>query len=395
MGAAANGHATVSSVNDNSRYVAFTSTADNLVSGDTNGRSDVFLKDLLDGTVTLVSADQTGRIGNGASAVTSPQSISGDGRYVVFSSVASNLVPGDTTGRTDVFRKDMQTGAVTRMSRSASGQAANADSVLPTISRDGNLVAFTSTADNLTSGDANARADVFVRNVSAGTVALVSRTAGGGPANGDALHSAFSGDGGFLAFDSTATNIVTGASGVLAVYRVNLSDRSVTSVSASSAGVLASRDSTEPALSNDGRYVVFRSFASNLVAGDTNATSDVFRKDLTTGAVVRVSENGTAEPDGPVGYLPVISGSGDVVSFDSDATNLLPGFSGTHVYRKVISTGSLRAVSVNAAGTPGNNVSSAPSMTRSGSTVTFMSYADNLVAGDTNNRSDVFITRTP
>jgi Tol biopolymer transport system component len=149
------------SISSDGHYVAFTSFASNLTVGDTNGMNDVFVKNMETGVLTLVSGDeQRGIQGNGDSY---DPSISADGRYVAFTSEASNLVPGDTNGVADVFVRDLQTGAITRVSTDASGNQGNQRSEGDaSISADGRYVAFTSQASNLVPGDTNGGADVFV-----------------------------------------------------------------------------------------------------------------------------------------------------------------------------------------------------------------------------------------
>ncbi|MCG6981325.1 MAG: calcium-binding protein, partial [Deltaproteobacteria bacterium] len=149
------------SISDDGRYVAFESQADNLIDGDTNlfPFSDIFVHDLQTGETTLVSVDSNGIQGNGDN--TSP-SISADGRYVAFTSDATNLVANDTNGNTDIFVHDLQTGATTRLSVDSSGTEGNGNSSAPAISANGQYVTFESDADNLVGGDGNGFFDIFV-----------------------------------------------------------------------------------------------------------------------------------------------------------------------------------------------------------------------------------------
>jgi Tol biopolymer transport system component len=164
-GAQGNGDSFSSSISADGRYVAFHSIASNLVSGDTNGAWDVFVHDRQSGQTTRVSAASNGAQGNGDSE--SP-SISADGRYVAFSSDASNLVSGDTNGAWDVFVHDRQSGQTTRVSAASNGAQGNGDSESPSISADGRYVAFSSDASNLVSGDTNGAWDVFVHDRQSG-----------------------------------------------------------------------------------------------------------------------------------------------------------------------------------------------------------------------------------
>jgi Tol biopolymer transport system component len=189
------------------RYVAFSSYASNLVSGDTNGSSDIFVHDTQTGTTTRVSLATDGTEGNYPS---SSHAISADGRYVAFASYASNLVSGDTNLATDVFMHDTQTGTTTRVSLATDGAEGNVHSWIPAISADGRYVAFHSEASNLVSGDTNGWSDIFVHDTKFGTTTRVSLATDGTQGNYHSLHPAISANGRYVAFDSWASNLVSG-----------------------------------------------------------------------------------------------------------------------------------------------------------------------------------------
>jgi Tol biopolymer transport system component len=198
------------SISADGRFVAFTSFATNLVPGDTNRRDDVFVRDRLTGTTELVSVDSAGNQGNRDSG--SP-AISADGRFVAFHSVATNLVPGDTGNMTDVFVRDRLTGTTQRVSVDSAGTEGNGASVEPAISGDGRFVAFYSFATNLVPGDTNGDGDVFVHDRQTGTTERVSVDSAGN--QGSAISDGFrkvsiSADGRVVAFVSVATNLVPG-----------------------------------------------------------------------------------------------------------------------------------------------------------------------------------------
>lgn len=240
------------SISADGRYVAFySSSTSNVLVSDTSG-SGVFVKDTQTGAIVRVAACYHA----------DDLSISADGRYVVFRSDASNLVPDDTNNTWDIFVKDLQTLAFARVSTSANGTGSNGSSSGSSISADGRYVAFSSDANNLVSGDTNGKRDIFVKDTQTGAITRVSTSAGGVEGNSDS-----------------------------AEYRS-------TSISA------------------DGRYVAFASDASNLVSGDTNNITDVFVKDRQTGVITCVSTNtGGAYTGG--GYLPRISADGRHVAFAS------------------------------------------------------------------------------
>jgi Tol biopolymer transport system component len=242
----------------NGRYLAFTSFAPNLVADDTNRRPDVFRRDRLTGDIALVSV---GADWAPADQASNSPAISADGRYVAFSSLASNLVAGDTNSQSDVFRRDVTASTTVRISVNRYGGNPNRSSYRPSISGDGQRVAFESGASNLVAKDQGAR-DVYVRDVPTGTTTAVSMTT---PTDGD----------------SNAISI-----------------------------------------SADGQTVAFASANSQIVPQDTNGVLDVFVRNLTTGVSTRVSVDANGgDADGPSGF-PAISGNGKTVAFESTATDL-------------------------------------------------------------------------
>jgi Tol biopolymer transport system component len=246
------------------RFLAFTSSLA-LVTGDTNGIEDIYLFDRGNKTLRRASVASDGSQSNGFSL---RPHLSGDGRYVVFESVANNLVAGDSNAASDVFRHDRKTGTTIRVSVANDGSQANSASVDPEVSEDGNFVVFTSTAFNLIASDANGAADIFVRDIAGGTTSRVSVTSAGGETDQTSSEPAISGDGRFIAFATLASNVVAGdVNGVADIF---LRDRilgTTTRVSVTSTGVEANNASTRPSLSRDGRFISFRTSANNLVPG--------------------------------------------------------------------------------------------------------------------------------
>jgi Tol biopolymer transport system component len=241
-----------SAISADGRYVAFYSAATNLVSGDTNGFSDVFVRDRVAGTTECVSVDATGATGDQDSV---GAAISADGRYVAFSSLASNLVSGDTGNHLDVFMRDRQNGTTERVSfRNLSEIQGNHDSFLDSISADGRFVTFSSYATNLVLGDTNGSADVFIRDRSSGATERVSIGAGNVQGDGDALGSSVSADGRTVAFASGATNLLPGdLNSTVDVYvRERDSSHSTLLCEPGSAGVIACPCSNPPSGSGRG-----------------------------------------------------------------------------------------------------------------------------------------------
>jgi Tol biopolymer transport system component len=390
-GAEGDGNSLWSSISSDGRYVAFHSEATNLVAGDTNGFRDIFVYDRQSGQTTRVSVDSTGAEGDGDSAW---QSISTDGRYLAFQSHSTNLVPGDNNGSEDVFIHDRQSGQTTRVSVDSTGIEGDGGSVLPRISGDGRYLAFESFATNLVAGDSNGSWDVFVHDRQTGQTTRVSVDSTGTEGNDRSNDSSISTDGRYVAFESFATNLVAGdTNGFRDVFVHDRQAGQTTRVSVDSTGAEGDGDSHWPSISSDGRYVAFYSYATNLVAGDTNGFRDVFVHDRQTGQTTRVSVDSTGiEGDGTSSYQS-ISTDGRYVTFQSDATNLVPG--DTNGFRDIFvhdrHTGQTTRVSVDSTGAEADATSSYPSISTDGRYVAFASGATNLVAGDTNGYVDVFV----
>lgn len=290
-----NGPSVAPTISGDGRFVAFTSVATNLVRGDTNGLNDTFVRDRQRGTTVRVSVGAGGRQQDGPSL---GLNIARNGRYVAFASFATNLVRGDTNAQSDVFVRDLRAGVTRRASVGTGGAQANGGTGFPAISAGGRFVAFASSATNLVPGDTNGSEDVFVRDRRARTTTRVSLGAGGAQGNGDSPTVSFpaiSADGRFVAFDSAATNLVRGdTNAFLDIFVRDRQRRETVRVSLGDDGAQANEGSAEPSISDNGRFVAFRSDASNLVPGDTNQATDVFVRDLRTGRTRRVSVG----PDG-------------------------------------------------------------------------------------------------
>ncbi|MBI1849864.1 MAG: PD40 domain-containing protein [Planctomycetes bacterium] len=287
-GAEANGPSDAASVSADGRFVAFQSSATNLVLNDANGVSDVFVRDVVAGVTTRVSIRSNGMEGNGDSLAAE---ISADGRWVTFQSLASNLVLGDTNGITDVFVHDRATGTTTRVSVSSTRAQASALSISPSISANGRVVAFSSLAADLVTGDTNGMLDVFVHDRDAdgngvfdemGGVATTcgSLTSTGAQATGASSRPSISADGRWIAYLSSAVNIVPGDMNARDdVFVRDRGTNQVWRVSTDTLGVEADGSSSRLAIAPLGRFVAFESLASNLVGNDANGRADVFVHD--------------------------------------------------------------------------------------------------------------------
>ena len=400
----ANGDSLEPAISANGRFIAFSSDASNLVAGDTNRCSDeagsrsctdVFLRDRVAGTTMRMSVSSSGKQANHYSKYLA---ISGDGRFVAFSSRGSNLIRGDTNEMDDVFVRDRVAGTTRRVSVSNSGEQGTGLSYSGAgISRDGRFVAFPSDASNLVAGDTNGQSDVFVRDRVAGTTTIASvgvkPVTRNGPGAGEA---AISANGRVVAFVSNSVN------GEGDVFVRDRGPGTTRRVSVGRGGKQASHDSWGPSISADGRFVAFTSFASNLVAGDANNTYDVFVRDLVAGTTERVSVSRAGKEVEGNSEMAAISANGRFVAFSSDAPNLVAGDTSkcidedgsrscVDVFVRDRVAGTTMRVSVSSSGKQGNHDSENAAISADGGFVAFSSRASNLVDGDTNNTQDVFV----
>jgi Tol biopolymer transport system component len=387
-----NASSDTTSMSADGRYVAFISESDNLVDGDDNGEADIFVRDRQTGTTQQVSVNSSGEGGNDSS---DDPRITPDGRYVVFSSYSDNLVDGDTNDEADIFLRDLQTGTTERVSLTDDDGETFDGSFLPDVSSDGRYVVFQSDADNLVAGDEAGARDVFRRDRVAGTTVRVSVGTGGAEADDDSSDAAISADGNLVAFTSRASNLAGATDPDFAtdVFLRDVAAGTTTRMSVDGAGVPGNGASLEPAITPDGRYVVFQSDADNLVPADGNGLTDIFLHDRQTGATELVSlSDGEALGDDE-SIRPDVSADARYVSFESWATNLVAGDTNATADAMVRdrTAGTTTRVSVSTAGTEGDDESYVPLISDNGFVVGFSSYATNLVDDDTNDESDVFV----
>lgn len=385
-GSFANGRTTSLHFSAGGRYVAFASEATNWVSDDPGGQmQDVFWMDRLSGEVRLISRGMSGEAGNGSSL---RPHITPDGRYVAFSSEASNLVPDDSNAVYDAFLYDATAKALTLVSRAANGSAANGPSYSAGISDDGNHIAITSDASNLVAGDTNRTKDAFVFSRTTGSTTRVSLGPNGEESRKWSGIASLSGNGRYAIFWSDDKNFAPGDTNDFHdLFRRDLLLGTTTLVSWNASGVISDEGSSaEGDVSADGRYVAFASSATNLAPGEaTSHLDDVFVKDMLTGDIRCVSRTPAGlEPDAQ-SVSPQISGDGRYTVFQSLATNLDtvggPTQSVWCVYIHDASSGVIRRIDRTNFGVPGNKSSWVPSISPDGRWVGFESDANNLVPG--------------
>jgi Tol biopolymer transport system component len=390
------------------RFVAFWSSAENLVQPDTNEMlSDVFVRDRGNGSTERISVSSNGEQGNSTSFY---PSISADGRFVAYVSLASNLVVGNTNGFTDVFVYDRETRQTDLVSVGSGGEASNGHSGLNfhvagnegsvAISADGRFVAFQSYAGNLVVGNINGYSDVFVRDRLNGTTERVSiRPAGTEFAQLEgsmySLAPAISADGRYVAFQSHNPNRPTDAQR----HDIFVHDRGTgltEIISVDPAGGWASENSYSPAISADGRFVAFHSAANNLADGGSNGNSNIFVRDRLLNKTELVSRGLAGEPANADCWQAAISDDGRHVAFVSSADNLVAGDTNGAIDIFVFdrSTGTLKGITLQGTDDPGKG-SYAPKFCQRGACLVFESTMPNLVPDDTNGTTDVFLYGAP
>ena len=340
--------------------------------------------------MTRASLSSSGAEGNGFSY---QPSVAANGRYVAFVSDAANLVPGDTNGVGDVFVRDLVLGAPTRVSVGPGGVQANGYSRGPALSADGRFVVFESTATNLDPADATGILDIFLHDRTTGTTTLLSKNVIGVPGNDVSAAARISGDGRFVVFHSRAANLVANdTNGSDDVFLVDRALGKIERVSVSSGGLQADSHCWNPDVDDSGRFVVFDSAAGNLVAGDTNAASDVFLRDRLAGTTTRISLDRLGRQVSGTSEAARLAGTGLAISFTSSASTLVPGDANNapdvFVWH---GEGNLECASLTTARVPGNGGNWNAAISKAGDCVVFESSSTDLVADDLNQRLDVFV----
>jgi Tol biopolymer transport system component len=383
------------SVSADGRYVAFTSFASNLVSGDTNGWLDVFVRDTQTGTTQLVSVSSTGVEGN---APSSEPSISADGRYIAFESRASNLVPNDTNEINDVFVRDLQAGTTTRVSVTAQGAQGgwHDRSTAPSISVDGRYVAFESEAA-LVPADTEHRADVYVYDRVTATPERVSVSSAGQAGNAWTYFSGarISADGRFVTFSSDASNLALGdVNGQRDVFLRDRLLQTTQLVSATPDGTVGNGYSEDPSISADGRYVAFKTLATNLGDGATSDGDKIYVRDTQTGALTREDRNAAGQfVDG---RHPQLSADGRYLAMVAFSGLVEGKWAGTgDIYVRDRQSGAVVPASHGVTGQPATRECLDLALSADGRHVAFVSDDGTLVAGDTDRADNVFFTTLP
>jgi uncharacterized repeat protein (TIGR01451 family) len=382
------------------RYVTFESLADNWRSGISGLPNwvDIFVRDRMTNTTVQATVSTSG--GKTDESSYDP-SMSADGRYVAYFSYASDLVPNDTNGSDegfrdglDVFLYDTHTRRNRRVSLTADGKQIIGNSV-GSISPDGQYILFVSNGRVVKDSAAEeVRSALYLRDWQSGTVRRVSRAVDGGYPNSAPLEPSISLDNRYIVYSSEATNLVPGDwNRAMDVFLYDRQLGTTRLISRAQSGGQSNGLSSQGKIAHDGQTIVFRSFANNLVAGDTNGVADIFVYDMATGKISRVSmaENG-AQANG-MSRDASVCGNGRFISYTTEANNLTPG--DVNNDRDVIlydrEKGTNTIVTVNQDGIYGNKLAHRSFVTPDCRMVAFASDASNLVPGDTNNHRDIFI----
>lgn len=388
-GHAADGECLYPEISPDGRWLVFQSSAATLVPGDTNGAKDIFVRDLLLGTTVCASPSATGAFANGDSL---DPDLSDDGRFVTFFSYATDLVAGDTNEKPDIFVRDLALGTTLCASVDAAGVPWGGR--YPSLSADGRFVAFDSKSEQLVPFDTNGERDVFVHDCLTGATVRVSVASTGRQGDGDSRDVSLSPDGRFAAFESLAGNLVDGdTNGVLDVFVHDLQTGVTVRASVSGTGAEGNGESGDASLSESGHYVAFSSYSDNLVSADFNWTGDVFVRDLQLGTTVRASIGASGLDADGASYDPTLTDDGRFLVCYSEATNLVLGDTNNldDIFLCDLTTNTIERVSVSSAGQEGDGACLYSDVSADGRFVVFDSLATNLAPGDANAVRDVFV----
>ena len=395
----ATGHSTIPQstrvVSNDGRFVVFSSDATNLVPNDNNGVSDVFLRDRILGTTVRISVNRDD--GGDASGESHTPSINSNGRFIAFASLAGDLAEGDDSALLDVYVYDRITSQVVRASVAATNGEPDGSSKDPYINADGRYVTFSSSATNLVAEGANINVDIYVRDLFLGVTRKVSVRPAGVFTELNSWNPAISADGRHVVFTSGDSGLVTGdIDGSQDIFVRNLDTWAIERVSVSTAGGESNERNGVAAISSDGNVVAWWSRADNLVEGDDNGLDDIFVRDRVAGTTSRINVSTAGEQaSGGGSYHVSVTDSGRMVIYLSDANNLVPddenGYGDIFSYDRI--TGITRRHSLTPDGTGGDDYSRRPSISANGKYIAFESLASDFVTDDDNLFQDVFLAR--
>jgi Tol biopolymer transport system component len=379
----------------NGRYVAFVSLADDIVPGDTNRGEDLFVRDLKIGKTQRVSVSSTGAQANNSLMNIMNHAVTGTGRYVAFGSTARNLVKGDTNGTYDCFVRDLTKKTTVRASLGVGGVQGNDTAGSCLVTDDGNSAVFTSFANNLVPGDTNDMPDVFVRNLVTGAVHRITVTPTGQQAARGGILMDMTPDGRLIVIESISGDLVPGdTNDEVDQFVYDRRTGRMTQVDVASDGTRPALSGEEGSISADGSRVAFETRAS-LDPADTNQLYDIYVHDLASShtALASLGRNGVVG-DGN-SQRATLSGDGSVVAFDSAADNLFPGDvnNAADIFSRDVGTPGLRLITQSPTGAVANGDSVRPVITRNGRAIAYSSGATNLGPEVDDPFGDVYLSR--
>jgi Tol biopolymer transport system component len=390
-GVQGDGHSDNGTISVTGRFVVFQSSCGNFDPADpVVGSTNIYLRDVKKDTTRLASLSSAGLLSDGYDAF---PTVSRNGRYVVWESNATNLVEGDTNAKFDIFVRDMQKGLTTRVSVATDGTEGDADSLNPSVSDNGRWIAFDSAATNLVAGDTNARQDCFLHDRKTGVTTRTSLDENGNQVSKNSVSPEISGNGRYMLIPSEA-GLVAGDLGVaFDIYVRDLKTGALSWVSPNTVGAEGSGGCGSASISSNGRWVAFESSADDLVEGDANGVADIFVRDRKAATTTRVSLGPAGAEADMHCVRPHIAGNGKAVAFESIATTLVTGDANGKwdAFVADLKLGTTTLASVSTGGAQADEDSSKTSITRNGRLVSFFSTSALLVAGDANAATDVFI----
>ena len=382
------GNSTAPSISNDGQVVAFSSNAGKLV-GDNEIIQHIYVNNL---STHEISRASIGNDGQNANSISYSPKVSGNGKQVVFYSLADNLVTDDNNGESDVFIRDLETGSTKLVSTSASGVQANGRSTEGVVSENGRYVAFSSLATNLVSTPTVGKSNVYVKDMQTGVIQIVSVNNHGQAGDAESFEPAISASGRYIAFSSLANNL--DSSSANNQYDIFVHDRELnktTRVSINNSGQISNNHSGQVSISDDGQVIAFASLANNLVSVDDNLLIDVFVKDLVNNSIIKISPP-SGESNGP-NFSPKVSGNGRFVSFYSSATNLIIDDTNNkddlYLFDRYFD--SIELVSLSASGEQiDNNIDRVSALNFNGRVAAF-STASAIYPADSNKQMDIFL----
>lgn len=397
-GDSANASSEAPAVSAEGNIVAFVSNASDLVETDNDGNlSDVFIHNLESDRMQLVSTTSDGSESIYDHGVIYERggyvNLSSDGNYLVFQSYAQDLIEAESN-QPKIFLYSVEQEVLQLLYENANGP-----SIWPMISENGNFVVFTSPSQEQLAEAAPIN-QIVLLDRELESIRLVSQNGDGEPANGWSGYSppVITDDGTFVAFDSIATNLsVIDNEDTIDTFLYDGKNETIQLISQNNEGMPANGDSGSPAISADGRYIVFASMADNLVEGDHNQASDIFLRDTVTGETMLISKGLNGQPANGASSNPDISNDGNLIVFQSQASNLVPydPNNAQDIFLFDVARNAMFLVSRTIDDQPANNQSVSPAISGDGSTVVYQSLASNIMSNDTNETWDIFAVRIP